>query len=277
MDIQRLRYLAGLSALDEDSSTMPFVATLNTSPMSQTGQTSLGQNTLGSTLKNGNNTMDGDDNSNNIDPTDPESNEEDTNDKDEDTEENTPKKKVQVKNDKVYTVVMKDPSGKFVVLSPDDVDEPSLSDMVITSAEDILPIGESIIYTPMPKSIIKSLKDAIAEQHKNEQLYKDQDDRASLDFASNLRKAMEVVLHDLEQEDVEGLKRAQIDLNKLMSPMVFLFPQDVRLYIANGGKTNSLSDKFKLTKTQPYEDKGDSSNHVGKKQTNFGGGLKHDD
>jgi hypothetical protein len=274
MDIQRLRYLAGLSALDEDSSSMPFVATLNTSPMSQTGQNSLGQNTLGSTLKNSNNTMDGDDSSDNIDPSDPESDEDE---KPQDDNEETNKKKVQVKNDKVYNVVMKDPSGKFVVLSPDNVDEPALSDMVITSAEDILPIGESIIYTPMPKAILKSLKDAIAEQRKNEQLYKDQDDRASLDFASNLRKAMEVVLHDLEQEDVEGLKRAQIDLNKLMSPMVFLFPQDVRLYIANGGKTNSLSDKFKLTKTQPYEDKGDSSNHVGKKQTNFGGGLQHDD
>lgn len=282
MDIKRLQQLAGIIT---EADKFNFVAQTPYTPMSQTGQTNIGNVTLDRNIKDRKNTSEWGDQPNDIEPGNVVDAEIEDEDKDQDGEdedndnsdESNKSKKIKIKDDTVFRVIMTDPNNKFMIICPNDIENPTKNDLIITDVDNTEPVLESVYYSEIPAKILNSLRNAIDEQKRNEKRFEKLDDRASQDFASNLRKAMEVVLDDLEEKTVEGIKRAQIDLNKLMTPMVFLFPEEVRLFIANGGQTNSLSDRFKLTQTKPFEDKDGSSNKVGNYQRNSGGSTKHDD
>ncbi len=276
VDIIRIKQLAGIPLTESD-----FNFEIPNNQLSQTGQSTIGNVTTSKNIEDKKPVSSWGDQSDDIQPnidgnTDGNNDTDALKDTDSDKTTQLPSGKVKISKDTTFNVLTKDPTGKFAFLAPDGVDEPSLGDIVVAYAADLMPIGESIIYKPVPKKVLDSLKKAIKEQKENEKLFKEKDDRASLDFASNLRKAMEVVLSDMEEGTEEGMKRAQIDLNKLMTPMVFLFPQDVRNHIANGGKTNEFSDKFKLFDVNPFADKGSSSNNIGSYEQNSGGSKKHD-
>jgi len=77
--------------------------------------------------------------------------------------------------------------------------------------------------------------------------YRDQD-RA--DFYENTADAFELLLRHLEEGTRHALLLAQVDMNRVMSPMVERLPRDVYMYIVRGGKPAALNELFREVKVK---------------------------
>lgn len=100
----------------------------------------------------------------------------------------------------------------------------------------------------VPQNVKKQLGDKIKEMRDKSKQYDHKDEQLS-DFYASAAQAFEAIQNHIKEGDIDGIKRAQIELNSLMSPMIHQMPYDVYNYIVKGGKTPSLRDRFKEIKS----------------------------
>lgn len=103
--------------------------------------------------------------------------------------------------------------------------------------------GGQMEKVKVPTDIKKALRDEIAalREDSGKVRYRDED-RA--DFYENTAEVFEMLLHHLEEGTRHSLLLAQIDMNRVMSPMVNRLPRNVYMYIVRGGKPASLNELF---------------------------------
>jgi hypothetical protein len=101
----------------------------------------------------------------------------------------------------------------------------------------------------VPKDIKKSLKEEITSLRTDAGKIRYRDEYRA-DFYENTAEAFETLLHHLEEGTVHSLLLAQIDMNRVMSPMTERLPRDVYLYIVRGGKPASLGELFREVKVK---------------------------
>jgi hypothetical protein len=70
------------------------------------------------------------------------------------------------------------------------------------------------------------------------------------EFYENTANAFENILGHLEEGTRRSLLLAQIDMNRIMTPMQQRIPNEVYLYIIRGGKPSSLNELFKEVKVK---------------------------
>lgn len=95
----------------------------------------------------------------------------------------------------------------------------------------------------VPSSVKTSLNDAIKEAKQRVERAKTQEDQESLGFYEEFVNVLEVLKKHMEHGTVEHLKFAQVDLTKLMSPMLHMVPNDVVEFLAKDDNKQSLSLK----------------------------------
>lgn len=101
----------------------------------------------------------------------------------------------------------------------------------------------------VPSKYKTALKETIDNLRKESDLVRVRDPLGS-EFYENAANAIENLLSHLEEGTRRSLMLAQIDMNRLMSPMVTRIPNEVYMFIVRGGKPASLSELFKEVKVK---------------------------
>lgn len=95
----------------------------------------------------------------------------------------------------------------------------------------------------VPDDIKKQLKSVIAGLVRNFEMYKNRDqDKATFNKVAS--DCLLLILSNLEEETVIGMKKAQLEISKAMGPIVNLIPDSVIKFVACGGVKPSLKDRF---------------------------------
>jgi len=102
---------------------------------------------------------------------------------------------------------------------------------------------------PVPSQYKTSLKEEI-NRLKTEAERVAVRDPLGAEFYANTAVAFEGLLIHLEEGTRRSLMLAQIDLNRVMSPMVTRLPNDVYMFIVRGGKPAALTELFKEVKVK---------------------------
>lgn len=101
----------------------------------------------------------------------------------------------------------------------------------------------------VPANIKQSLQEEINTLRRDAEKVRSRD-YLQYEFYDNTAAALENLLGYLNEGTKRSLMLAQIDMNRIMSPMQHRIPNDVYLYIVRGGKPSSLTDLFKEVKTK---------------------------
>jgi hypothetical protein len=101
----------------------------------------------------------------------------------------------------------------------------------------------------VPNALKKSLKEEIANLTTDAGKVRYRDEYRS-DFYEATAEAFSLLLAHLEEGTKQSIALAQIDLNRVMSPMTERLPRDVYMYIVRGGKPASLTELFKEVKVK---------------------------
>lgn len=107
----------------------------------------------------------------------------------------------------------------------------------------------------VPPVLISAMKAQIAEFKKAADFNAAGRDDVRGSFALTVHDALQTILDDLEIGTVAGLRQATIDLDKMMNPIYLQIPEEVILFIRNGGKPASLKDLFLQQKQKRVQDK----------------------
>lgn len=101
----------------------------------------------------------------------------------------------------------------------------------------------SDVKVKVPANVKSDLKAKIAEFSKEAEFSNTRDD-ARASFLMTATEAMKTILAYLDLGTVEGVKKAQISMTSMMSPIVNHVPPSVIKFIAQGGKKSTLKDLF---------------------------------
>lgn len=101
----------------------------------------------------------------------------------------------------------------------------------------------------VPANIKRSLTEEINSLRKDAEKVRSRDYLRS-EFYQNTADALENLLGHLQEGTKRSIMLAQIDMNRVMSPMQHRIPNDVYLYIVRGGKPASLTELFKEVKVK---------------------------
>ena len=99
------------------------------------------------------------------------------------------------------------------------------------------------VRVKVPSEVVSELKAKIAEFAKEAEFSNTRDD-AKASFLMTASEAMNTILAYLELGTVEGVKKAQISMTSMMSPIVNHIPPSVIKFISQGGKKSTLKDLF---------------------------------
>lgn len=117
------------------------------------------------------------------------------------------------------------------------------------SADMSMPAKDHEATVTVPASVMSSLKKKIKDAKDEAEKYKGRDDAVE-GFNLTLADALETLLKHLEKGTVHCLKMAQVDMTKLMSPLLHEIPNDVLEFITHGGEPKSLKDRFMKLKNK---------------------------
>lgn len=95
----------------------------------------------------------------------------------------------------------------------------------------------------VPADVKKSLKDEISNLREDAGKVRYRDEYRA-DFYENTADVFEMLLKHLEEGTRRALLLAQIDMNRVMSPMINRIPRNAYMYIVRGGKPASLNELF---------------------------------
>jgi hypothetical protein len=109
--------------------------------------------------------------------------------------------------------------------------------------------GGQMEKVKVPPALKKSLKEEIADLRNDAGKVRYRDELRA-EFYENTAEVFEGLLHHLEEGTRHSLLLAQIDMNRVMSPMTHRLPRDVFMYIVRGGKSASLTELFKEVKVK---------------------------
>jgi len=101
----------------------------------------------------------------------------------------------------------------------------------------------------VPADVKAALKEEIAKLYEDSGKVRHRDEYRS-DFYENTAQVFEMLLAHLEEATKHSLMLAQIDMNRVMSPMIERIPRNVYMYIVRGGKPASLNELFREVKVK---------------------------
>lgn len=148
---------------------------------------------------------------------------------------------------KVIPDVTRDPykSTNIQVKDPfDDETDKEEMDRLRTYAE---PFDEKL---KVPAEYLKALKDRVAEFRHCADFNATGRDDVRGSFCLTVADALQTLHDDLALGTVAGLRQASIELDKFMGPIYQHVPQEVMIFIRNGGKRPGLKDLFDMKKQQ---------------------------
>lgn len=103
---------------------------------------------------------------------------------------------------------------------------------------------DKVTVPPAIKASLQSAIDKANEELKDAQV----NDRLAVSFLLSVVDALQVIMDNLKSGTVRDIKLAQINMSKLMSPILHRIPDDVVGFIVNGGVKRSLKDIFAQVK-----------------------------
>jgi hypothetical protein len=105
----------------------------------------------------------------------------------------------------------------------------------------------------VPAEVLSDLRAKIAEFDKNAEFSSTHFD-ATVSYLATAAEAMKTLLTYLELGTVEGVKKAQISLTSMMSPIVNHIPTSVVKFIHMGGKKPTLKNLFDTKRSEKKDE-----------------------
>lgn len=136
------------------------------------------------------------------------------------------------------------PAAGFDEDEPDFEAPPAKRPGVAESAE-VTVADASDKKIKVPAGVKSDLKAAIAEFEKSSKFANTRDDDKAT-FCMTVAEAFSELLTYLEDGTVDSIKRAQIHMAGLMSPIANHLPESVKRFVLSGGRTPTLKDFFEL-------------------------------